>query len=173
MSPQILSPRSEKILEKLQYQGQSNDCGAYTSATVLNALLGLEIKGDDLANEMEKPVWRGPIYIVRKIPNSASLPWGMKDVFKSHGLKSNWRFLSNETYLKENLADENKILMPIIGAWKPVWAHVMTLIAWDEEKGWGFANTQYQHHNTHWVAAQKFSQQWNAWGRLLVEVMLD
>jgi hypothetical protein len=171
MAQQLLSPRSAILLEKVQYQGQSNDCGAYTSATVLNALLGLDLLGDDLANEMEKPVWRGPIYLIRKIPNSATLPWGMEDVFQSHGLDARWRFFSSETYLKNNLPLE-KILMPIIGSWKPTWAHVMTLVAWDEDKGWGFANTQFSHHNIHWVNAEKFSKQWNAMARLLVEVDL-
>ena len=171
MAEMILSPRSEILLEKLQCQGQSNDCGAYTSATVLNALLNLEIKGDDLANEMEKPVWRGLIYLVRKIPNSATLPWGMEDVFQSHGLKARWRLFSSENYLKESLPLQ-KVIMPIIGSWKPTWAHVMTLVAWDEVQGWGFANTQFQHHNIHWVNAQKFSEQWKAMARLLVEVDL-
>lgn len=171
MSQQILSPRSAILLERLQCQGQSNDCGAYTSATVLNALLGLELNGDLLANEMEKPVWRGLLYVVRKIPNNATLPWGMEDVFQSHGLKARWRFFSSETYLKESLPAE-KVLMPIIGSWRPTWAHVMTLVAWDEEQGWGFANTQYPHHNIHWVPHQKFTQQWKNMAKLLVEVDL-
>jgi hypothetical protein len=171
MAQQILSPRSAVLLEKLQCQGRSNDCGAYTSATVLNALLSLDIKGDDLANEMEKPVWRGILYLVRKIPNSATLPWGMEDVFQSHGLKARWRFFSSEDYLKESLPGE-KIIMPIIGSWRPTWAHVMTLVTWDEEQGWGFANTQYEHHNIHWVGAQKFSDQWKNMARLMVEVDL-
>ena len=171
MSQPILSPRTDVLLEKLQCQGQSNDCGAFTSATVLNALLGLDIKGDDLANEMEKPVWRGLIYLVRKIPNSATLPWGMEDVFQSHGLKARWHFFSNEDYLKQSIPVE-KIVMPIIGSWKPTWAHVMTLVAWDETQGWGFANTQYTHHNIHWVDAQKFTDQWKAMARLLVEIDL-
>lgn len=166
----IQSPHADNLLKMLQYQGRSNDCGAYTSATVLNALLGLEIIGDILANQMEKPVWRGPIYLVRKIPNSATLPWGMEDVFQSYGLNARWRFFSNEEYMKQNLPLYNKVIMPIIGSWKPTWAHVMSLIAWDDEQGWGFANTQYQHHNTHWVPEEKFTKQWNAMGRLMVEV---
>lgn len=171
MAQSILSPRSEILLEKLQFQGLSNDCGAFTSATVLNALLGLDLKGDDLANEMEKPVWRGLIYLVRKIPNSATLPWGMEDVFQSYGLNARWRLFSNETYLKDTLPDE-KVIMPIIGSWQPTWAHVMTLVAWDELQGWGFANTQYPHHNIHWLPAEKFTSQWKAMARLMVEVDL-
>lgn len=172
MAQQILCPHADILLQKVQYQGQSNDCGAYTTATVLNAILGLELIGDDLANEMEKPVWRGPIYVIRKIPNWATLPWGMEDVFQSYGLEAGWRFFSSENYLKQTLPKDNKVIMPIIGSWKPTWAHVMTLVAWDEETGWGFANTQYSHHNIHWVAAEKFSSQWKAFGRLLVEVTI-
>ena len=96
----------------------------------------------------------------------------MVDEFLRHDLSASWSFFTPVKDLLEMLK-QGDILMPIIGSWNPPIAHVMTLIAWDEEDGFGFANTQYQHHNTHWVAAQKFSQQWNAWGRLLVEVMLD
>ncbi|HNT23596.1 MAG TPA: hypothetical protein PKM21_04480 [Anaerolineales bacterium] len=166
------SPHSTKLLKSLRCQGQSNDCGAYTTATVLKALRGIDLEPDQLAREMEKPVRRGLLPMVRKIPNSATLPWGMVDVFKQHGLNAHWRFFSNTDYLKQQL-DRGNVLMPIIGNWKPLWAHVMTLVDVDEEKGWGFANTQYEVQDPFWVADATFVSQWKAMGNLLVEVEVE
>lgn len=165
----IHSPRATKMLSALQYQGQSNDCGPYTTATVINALLDLNLDAAQLAREMERPAWRGPFLIIRRIPNWATFPWGMVDVFRSYGLSASWRFFEKPEYLQEQMTG-NKILMPIIGSWKPLWAHVMTLVAWDAEKGWGFANTQYQHHEITWLDDSTFRRGWRSMANLLVEV---
>jgi hypothetical protein len=46
----------------------------------------------------------------------------------------------------------------------------MTLVAWKEDKGWGFANTQYNHHRISWRSDENFKEKWNNYGRLLVEI---
>jgi hypothetical protein len=136
---------------------------------VLNGVRGLDIIAAELARQMDRPVWRGPRFVVRRIPNWATFPWGMVDVFRSFGMRSSWRPLVSYEYLRENLP-RGRVLMPIIHSWKPLWSHVMTLLAWDEKKGWGFANTQYAHHNLNWVSDATFRKQWGALGRLLIEV---
>jgi hypothetical protein len=166
MAP-MLSAHAPKLLEALQFQGQSNDCGPFTTATVLNALLGLNVDASQLACQMDRPVWRGPLFIVRRVPNWATFPWGIADVLREHGIRASWRFLASTSHLYEDL-EKGDILMPVIGSWKPLWAHVMTLIAWDPQKGWGFANTQYNDHNVHWVSADLFQRQWKAMARLLI-----
>ena len=166
----IFSPHQEKILNALQYQGQRNDCGPFTTATVINALRGLNLDAIQLSDEMDKPVWRGIVYVVRRIPDWATFPWGMVDVFRSYGLSARWRPFATTQYLKDTLP-QGITLMPIIGEWRPsAWAHVMTLVAWDEALGWGFANTQYNHHHIDWHPNEQFLHQWKAMGHLLVEV---
>ncbi|MBN2146836.1 MAG: hypothetical protein JW726_05585 [Anaerolineales bacterium] len=169
MEKNLESPRKQKLLDSLAWQGQENDCGPYTTATVLNALRGLNIDAVKLAADMEKIAWRGPFPVVRRIPNSATFPWGMVDVFRRNGMKASWRFFSTPEYLQEHL-DKDRILMPIIGSLRPMWAHVMALVAWDAENGWGFANTQFNHHDITWLEDAKFQKEWKAIGRLLVEV---
>jgi hypothetical protein len=88
-------------------------------------------------------------------------------VLREHGLEAHWRIFTPQRRLFEGLA-RGDILMPMIGAWKPLWAHVMTLIAWDPARGWGFANTQYSHHNIYWVPDQTFQREWRALGHLMV-----
>ena len=82
---QIISPHIDAILAALQHQGDSNDCGPYTTATILNALLDLNLDGSQLAQQMDKPVWRGPLIVIRRVPNWATFPWGIVDVMREHG----------------------------------------------------------------------------------------
>jgi hypothetical protein len=165
----IQSTKSQTILDALQWQKDSNDCGPFTTATVINALKGANIQAKDLAQEMNRPAWRGPLFIVRRVPNWATFPWGMVDIFRQYGLPAVWRALATEDQLKEGLS-RGDVLMPIVGEWKPLWAHVMTLVAWDAEKGWGFANTQYHHHNIDWWKMPDVLRQWKNFGRLLIEI---
>ena len=165
---QITSPHIDAILVALQHQGSSNDCGPYTTATVLNALLDLNLVGDRLAQQMEKPVWRGPRFVIRRVPNWATFPWGIVDVMREFGLSSSWRPFESKNYLQLALS-QGAVLMPIIGSLKPLWAHVMTLVAWDLHKGWGFANTQFSHHNIYWITDGYFTSHWNVMVHLLVE----
>jgi hypothetical protein len=165
----ISSPHLFSILTALQWQGETNDCGPFTAATVLNALQGLNIKGDQLALQMNRPNMRGPLPLIRRIPNWATLPWGMVDVFQEFGIRASWRTFVSPRYLQEGLLS-GRILMPIIGSWIPLWAHVMTLLAWDPSVGWGFANTQRNDHQMDWVSQDFFLRHWTAMGRLLIEV---
>jgi hypothetical protein len=157
------------VLAALQYQGQSNDCGPFTTATVINALRGLNLRGEQLALHMNRPVFRGIIPLVRRIPNWATFPWGMVDVFREYGLKASWRLLASPQFLQESF-DKGYLVMPVIGQWKPLWAHVMTLLSWDPDMGWGFANTQRDDHEIDWFSNESFLPRWKAMGRLVIVV---
>jgi hypothetical protein len=165
----LMSPHRPALLASLQYQGSSNDCGPFTTATVLNFCKGLNINAAELAKEMNRPKWRGPILVIRRIPNWATFPWGIVDELRAHGLNAHWRFFSKAEDLHRGL-ERGDILMPVIGSWKPLWAHVMTLVIWDERLGWGFANTQRNDHAIDWFPDQRFQEQWKAMGRLLIAV---
>jgi hypothetical protein len=170
MANLVQSRYTEIILENLQFQGTSNDCAPYTTATIVNAFRGENLVGDELAEQMNKPRLRGIFPVIRRIPNWATFPWGMIDVFKDYNLRGRWWFRVPVSYLKPAIANGH-ILMPIIGEWRPKpWAHVMTLVAWDEEKGWGFANTQYKQHRITWHSDADYQEKWNKYGRLLVEI---
>jgi len=165
----IDSIHQASMLASLQHQGDSNDCGPYTIATVINALLKLQINPSTLALEMTRPVWRGIFLVIRRIPNWATFPWGMVDIFRDYGLNASWRLFTPKEYLIEQMKKGN-ILMPIIGNWRPIWAHVMILIALDPLQGWGFANTQYNQHQITWLSYDYFNKHWVYMAHLLVEV---
>ena len=167
-STQVLSPHLDVILDSLQYQGASNDCGPYTAATVLNAMLDLDLDGNQLARQMDKPVWRGPRFVIRRVPNWATFPWGMVDVMRAYGLKASWRPFASTDDLKHDLI-QGLVPMPVIGSLKPLWAHVMTLLAWNPHKGWGFANTQFSHQIIHWISDDYFKSHWREVAHILIE----
>jgi len=100
MTNPIQSPFTDQILDNLQFQGSSNDCGPYTTATVINALRGQNLVGDELANQMNKPRWRGIFPVIRRVPNWATLPWGLVDVFRDYDLRGRWWFRVPLSYLK-------------------------------------------------------------------------
>jgi hypothetical protein len=165
----VTSRHTEAVLTSLQWQGKSNNCGPFTTATVLNAVLGLNISGRKLAVLMNKPVLRGRRLVIRRIPNWATFPWGMVDVMREHGLNASWRFFAGPDDLLNGIA-QGWLLMPVIGSWRPLWAHVLTLLIWDAEKGWGFANTGVNAHGLYWIDEGDFLKKWRAMGRLLVIV---
>jgi hypothetical protein len=165
----IVSRHTDSVMTALQWQGSSNNCGPFTTATVLNAVLGLNIAGNQLADLMNKPVFRGWRPVIRRIPNWATFPWGMVDVFREHGLNASWRFFVRDDFLRSGI-EKGWLLMPVIGSLRPIWAHVMTLVMWNSEHGWGFANTASSQPVIYWMTDQEFQRKWRTMGRLLIFV---
>lgn len=165
----ITSPHAEIILENLLFQGSRNDCGPFSAATVINALKSTNLDPIALAEEMNHPSWRGPLPLIRRIPNSATFPWGMVDVFNAYGLQASWRIMTSYEYILEALA-LGVIVLPIIGSWNPTWAHIMSLIQHHPEHGLGFANTQYPQHTYYYLPVNDFISKWRFALNCIVEV---
>jgi hypothetical protein len=170
MANVVQSPYTDQILENLQYQGRSNDCAPYTTATVVNTFRAKNLIGDELAKQMNKPQMRGVFLVIRRVPNWATFPWGIVDVLRENNFKARWWFRVPVSYLRPAIANGH-ILMPIVGEWRPKpWAHVKTLVAWDPQKGWGFADTQTSRKQISWHSDEGFQRKWKNYGRLLVEI---
>lgn len=170
MLTRLTSPYTSALLEGLQVQNKRNDCGPCTVATAIRALTGQEVEGLQISREMNRPAWRGPLPVIRRIPNWATFPWGMVDVFRRYGLQASWRpFASTERLL--SLLEGGCVLLPIIGGWRPPWVHVMTLVEYEPRHGWGFVNTQRPERCIYWLEDSTFRRQWLAMGRLLVQVI--
>ena len=165
----ISSVHLQALLDALESQGSTNDCGPYATASIINGLLGEKINPATLAKEMSKPTWKGLFYSIRRIPNSATFPWGIVDIFRKYGFNARWKLFASQDEIIQIL-NTGGIVLPILGKWRPLEAHIMTLVAWDPDKGWGFANTQYNHHNVDWWDADTVRKQWRNMGRLLIEI---
>lgn len=168
-SSPISLPYAPKIISNLQCQGPTNNCGPYTTATILNTFRHTQLDGGKLAEDMNNIAWRGILPIIRRLPNSATFPWGMVDVFQRHNLSASWSLFTSVEKLLGMLREGN-ILMPVIGSWRPIQAHVMTLIAWEATQGFGFANTQYPTKEIFWLPADTFITGWKNMGNLLIRI---
>lgn len=164
-----LSPRATAILAAHQYQGPTNDCGPFSAAILVNALRGANLDGATLGREMTHPRRQGIVPVIRRLPGHATFPWGLVDVLRQHGLRASWRMLVRPDQLLTAL-EHGRIPVPILGAWRPAWAHYSILVAHDPERGWGFADSAYQRGGVVWRPADVFREQWRAFGRTAVEV---
>jgi len=166
---ELYSMFTEQILNALQYQGSSNDCGPYITATLLKAIQHLEIDPAELARQMNTPNRRGWKLVIRRFPNWATFPWGITDVLNANGMTAEWHICSTSTELTETLR-EDRLGLIISGTWQPLRSHVMLLVSWHYQKGWGFANTQKRIREIDWVDDINFQKQWRAMGRMRIEV---
>ena len=172
-SPQIMIQLSLPLLRHHQYQAQTNDCAPFTVAIVVNALKGENLSGEQMAQEMNRPRWStGPIPfpIIRRIPNWATFPWGIADELQRRGIRARWRFGAHEADLLKAL-QEDRITLPIGGAFSPLWTHVKILVAHDPEQGWGFLDPAHSRAEITWDRPQRFAQLWRNYGHLLVETL--
>ncbi|MGB9639842.1 MAG: hypothetical protein ACPL4H_02955 [Anaerolineales bacterium] len=169
IQPEFVSPFADRILANLLYQGATNHCGPYSATTVINALKNLNLNPETIANELNRPIKRYCIPIPRRIPHSATFPWGMVDIFNQFGIKASWQCIISYPYLLERF-HQGFILLPIIASLRPFWAHIMILIALHPDKGLGFANTQFAYPAIHWITEKQFRQQWRLSMNCVVEV---
>ncbi|MCE7937988.1 MAG: hypothetical protein DYG90_05200 [Chloroflexi bacterium CFX6] len=163
----------DAILARHRCQERSNDCGPFCAAMVINALTPYDVDPVDLGRAMARPRWGamlGVLPLVRRVPGSATFPWGMVDVLRAHGLNARWRVLGTRAGLARGLA-AGHVFIPIVGALRPrPWAHYMVLLAHDPVQGWGFADPESRHGRLSWRSDATFARQWGTYGRITVEV---
>lgn len=169
MAKPIFSPYLHPLIHAHQYQGKTNDCGPYSTAIVLNALLGQRLDGRDLADRMNRPKWWLFIPVIRRIPNWATFPWGIVDIMRSFRLHAGWCMFTSAEVLLSGLANGD-VVMPIIGGWKPLWAHTAILAAYHTTLGWGLVNPANRSKTLQWLPDGEFLPAWRALGRIMISV---
>jgi hypothetical protein len=134
-----------------QFQGNSsNDCGSYSVAIVVNAILNeWRLQGDAVAHEMEKLKWVSrpvPHPVLFKFRNWASLPWGIAGYLREQGIPARWRWLGQIEDLLRNLREE-RFTIVLIGdllahtrrEYTP-WGHAKVLYGYEPPGGADVAN---------------------------------
>lgn len=164
-----------QLLKYHQYQGQTNDCAPFTIAIVVNTMRDEKVlDGWKLAREMNKPRinWVGPLPlpVIRRIPNWATLPWGIADVLKLNKVPCRWWFGATTDDLHRAL-NEGRIAMPVIGELKPLWAHVKPLAAYHPHVGFGFCDPASNGSDLAWQSEKEFERLWNNYRHLLIETL--
>ncbi len=177
VSLSVVSPHAEAILAAHCYQGASNDCAPFAAAMVLNGVLGADVDPIGLARELDRPRPRGlagllPLF--RRVPRSATFPWGVVDALREHGRHSDaaievgWRVLAGPDALLAGLA-RGELLLPYVGGFRPrPWGHVVVLIGWDAKLGWGVADPQRPTDEIFWIPDELFRKRRRAMAGLVV-----
>lgn len=165
----------ERLLRYHQYQGQSNDCAPFSAAIVINTVRDAVVaSGRQLAQDMNRPrvgrLGPLPVPVVRRIPNWATFPWGVADVLRQYSVACRWQFGASPQTLRRALA-EDRIVLPVIGEIRPLWAHMKPLAAVDPAAGWGFCDPAHSGAELVWQADADFLRQWGNYGRIIVETL--
>ena len=178
------------LYEFHQYQGQSNDCGPTSLAIAANALLGEDrFLKDHVAEEMNDPAFTVrpfPHFVVRRIKNWATFPWGIVNYLQEQELHARWSPLGTTDRLLRNLT-ANRITLVFVGEplqWKDGkyngWAHVKVLYGYQPGKGYVFVDPGRQRRpdapdswaslGLFWQDEEKFLSYWRGLFRIYVEV---
>jgi len=173
-----------------QYQGSTNDCGPTSLAIAANALLGEErFQGPRVSQDMNGLVFElrpFPHFVVQRIPNWATFPWGIAHYLRKHGIAARWLPLGREGRLHHNLL-ANQITLVIVGEplrWEKGryagWGHVKVLFGYTPGRGFLFVDPAYQRrpddpdpyrrYGLAWQEEKEFLRQWRNFFRICIEV---
>lgn len=179
-----------------QYQGNNtNDCAAFSIAIVGNALLNRpQFEGFKVAREMEKVTFVAsplPHLTLRKVPNWATLPWGISGYLQSKNIAAKLHWFASIDHLLRNIQEDRSTIV-IIGDLLKGWGHAKVLYGYEPpspaaggvstapqpEQGFYFVDPGYPqewsrpHHprGVFWQDENEFKQQWNSLFRILIEI---
>jgi hypothetical protein len=155
-------------------QRDSNDCGPYCVAMVTNTLYeGPFVNAEALSEELNR---RG---FPERIPDWATLPWGVVASLRRLGLRARWRVGASLQRLFTNL-QQDRITIVMIGEplyfegrkWSG-WSHYKILDTWDpeRERNLGFVDPSTSNATgMTWQSLDEFRQQWAWMGKQMIEV---
>lgn len=160
-----------RVIACHRYQGDSNDCGPFTVAMMVEGMTGAVVDPEALARDLGRPRWRGLwgfLPLLRRIPGFSTFPWGLVDALSSLGMRARWQRACTEAELRGWLGAGLGIIV-LYGAWSPKpWAHYVVLLAEDPERGWGVADPDRPTAELRWIDHQTFARRWVAMGRIAV-----
>lgn len=167
----IRAAHSERVLSCHRFQGDSNDCGPFTVAMLVEGLTGRGVDPSILARELDRPRWRGlwrALPLLRRIPGFATFPWGLVDALRQHGMRARWQRGGDEAELRGWLKASLGVVV-LYGGWSPrPWAHYVVLLAEDPERGWGVADPGRPTAALRWIDRDSFARRWRRMGRVAV-----
>lgn len=180
-APAITSPHAGAVLAAHCHQGATNDCAPFAAAMVLNGILGAGVDPVGLARGLDRPRPRGLagiLPLVRRVPGSATFPWGVVDAIRLHGRREGWRMdatwraFAGRDALLSGLV-QGDLLLPYIGGYRPrPWGHVVVLLAWQAGRGWGLADPQSPDAELTWISEARFRARRRAMAGILVRATL-
>ena len=164
----IKSPHIEKLEENHQFQGKTNNCGAFSAAIILSTITPKNIDGSQLADDLNKIRWNGVLPVIRRIPNWATFPWGVLDVFKTSGIRTKISLFTKKEKLVQVINSGN-IAITVNGGYKPLWAHYKIPVLYSGDQ-FGFVDPAYSKKQISMQNSDGFYTEWSRYGRIMIEV---
>jgi hypothetical protein len=165
----IKTKYTERLSASHLFQGSTNNCGPFSAAIILKMFDHPNINGEQISKELGKIHWKGIIPLIRRVPNWATFPWGVADLFSQYGMTAKWRWLCTYSHLIENIKTD-KITIVLIGSWLSGWAHYKILVAADTQNGLGFIDPGFKNPQICWQPLGEFLTQWRFFARSIIEV---
>ncbi|MGC9394367.1 MAG: hypothetical protein ACP5J4_05885 [Anaerolineae bacterium] len=170
--PQEFVELSFQVARYHVHQRDMNDCGPYCVAMVTNTLYGAPfVNAEALSEELNS---RG---FPERIPDWATLPWGVVASLRRLGLRARWRPGTSLRRLFNNLR-QDRMTIVLIGeplhfegrTWRG-WSHYKILDAWDPDRELGFVDPATSGATgMTWQALDEFHRQWAWMGKQTIEV---
>jgi hypothetical protein len=188
-TPPTLGPKAIAAQQPLHlyhaYQGETNNCGPYSTAIAANGYLGqAALDPQQVAETMSHWLYQPrplPHWSLLRLPNGATLPWGIAAFLRAQGIPARWHWHNAEERLRSNL-EAGLITIVLIGdlihfrglRWEG-WAHAKVLYAHDPDYGYAFVDPGYEADASAWGQAgifwqrlDEFREEWGKMGRITV-----
>ena len=167
----INSVFTDTLVTNHLFQAQSNNCGPFCAAMVINMVKGSHIDGNDLAQSMNRPRFNLFYPIIRRIPDFATFPWGITDTLAENNILSTWKFFNYYSDLI-NLLPQKNILIVLTASYKPLSGHYRILTAIEEDRV-GFIDPAYPVNEIHFQPRASFLLDWqNAFNPVIIVQVL-
>ena len=156
----IISSHLEKLQKYHQPQGQTNHCGPFAVATIL-PLFGIQgLSGEYLAAHFNRLGSSLKRIIPARIPNYATFPWGIVNVFKHYHINARWEIFCRRDTLLSRI-NTNNIQIVLVGELLKRRTHYLILTGFDDKLGMGFVDPAYPNPSIHWIPEKIFITQWS------------
>lgn len=166
----VESPYLNNLSRNHQFQGHTNDCGPYCTAMAINTLKGTRLEGQTVAenlNDWRCKAWHQPL---RRIPHSATFPWGITAFLTDYGLKTRWQIFTPFASLAR-LLDEGNLVITLTASLRHLLAHYRILGSIHHES-MGFIDPAWPDGEIQYQSREKFLAGWVQTAHTMIAITL-
>jgi hypothetical protein len=154
----ISSNHTQFLIPLHQYQGTSNNCGPYCTATIINYIYHSQITGDSISEYMNHLHFLGWRLSIKRIPNFATFPWGVTDTLLEYGINSQLMIFTKFEQLCD-LLSKNELIIVLTATFRPLTAHYRIVVSIDDNR-LGFIDSAHNQYQICYQDKQSFLSGW-------------
>ena len=152
------SPFLKNLSQNHQFQGQTNNCGPFCTAMVINTIHDSQLTGQQVAEKLNDPRQKPWYQPLRRIPDSATFPWGITAYLADHGINAQWRMFVPIIQLADYL-NQGKLIIILTASIPHFSAHYRILVS-IETQMLGFVDPAWSDGEIQYQPKEKFLTGW-------------